>query len=244
MRSSTRMVNGTARALQNNLAHASGFQVEIDYTRLHAETDPFDIHPFKVWQGRESEMTGDRPAVRFFQPDSNADQLLMVMDKFKAMADSDTGIPDFLHGSQGGGEGADATARGRAMLLDQSAKLLRSSINNIDEDVVTPKLEMMYDKNMLDENIDPGIKGDAQIVAKGANAMLQREGARQQHMALLEILNNDIDQQIVGLGGRTTVVKSLIDTFEEIDTKPRSQRSRMLHLHLILHRSKRKLIYR
>ena len=218
MRSSTRMVNGTARALQNNLAHASGFQVEIDYTRLHAETDPFDIHPFKVWQGRESEMTGDRPAVRFFQPDSNADQLLMVMDKFKAMADSDTGIPDFLHGSQGGGEGADATARGRAMLLDQSAKLLRSSINNIDEDVVTPKLEMMYDKNMLDENIDPGIKGDAQIVAKGANAMLQREGARQQHMALLEILNNDIDQQIVGLGGRTTVVKSLIDTFEEIDT--------------------------
>jgi len=218
MRSTTRMVNATARALQNNLAHASGFQVEIDYTRLHSETDPFDIHPFKVWQGRESEMTGDRPAVRFFQPESNADQLLMVMDKFKAMADSDTGIPEFLHGGQGGGEGADATARGRAMLLDQSAKLLRSSINNFDEDIVTPILQMMYEKNMRDPKCNKAFKGDAQIVAKGANAMLQREGARQNNMALLELLNNEVDQNLIGLRGRSTVVRSLVDTFDHIDT--------------------------
>jgi len=218
MRSTTQMVNGTARSLQNNLAHASGFQVEIDYTRLSAETDPFDIHPFKVWQARESDQSGDRPGVRFFQPSSNADELLAVMDKFKAMADSDTGIPEFLHGGQGGGEGADATARGRAMLMDQSAKLLRSSINNIDEDVVTRILEMMYDDNMLNPDVDPAIKGDSQIVAKGANAMLQREGARQQHMALLELTNNETDMQLIGLEGRGSIMRSMIDTYEEIDT--------------------------
>ena len=218
MRSTTKVVNATARALQNNLAHASGFQVEIDYTRLHSETDPFDIHPFKIWQGRESEMTGDRPAVRFFQPESNADQLLLVMDKFKAMADSDTGIPEFLHGGQGGGEGADATARGRAMLLDQSAKLLRSSINNFDEDIVTPILEMLYQKNMRDPDCPEEAKGDAQVIAKGANAMLQREGARQNNMALLELLNNEVDQNLIGLRGRATVVRSLVDTFDHIDT--------------------------
>ena len=217
MRSTQKMVNATARALQNNLAHASGFQAEVDYTRLSSETDAFDLHPFKVWQARESEFAGDRPAVRFFQPESNAPELISVIDYFKLMADSDTGIPEFLHGGSGGGQGADATAKGRAMLLDQSAKLLLSSVMNADRDVCVPTIRMMYDYNMLHDP-DESIKGDAQVVAKGINARLQADAARQSHMALLEVTGSDPqDRQIVGLEGRAKLLKALINTFDDID---------------------------
>lgn len=216
MRNTQRMVNATARALQNNLAHASGFQAEVDYTRVSSETDIYDLHPFKVWQARESENSGDRPAVRFFQPQSNAPELINVIDYFKGMADNDTGIPEFLHGGAGAQEGATATARGQSMLLDQSAKLLRSAISNIDQEIATPKLTMLYDYNMLHDP-DPAIKGDAQVVAKGANAMLQRESSRQASMAMLEVLNNPQDAEIIGLDGRAHLLKHLLGTYEDLD---------------------------
>lgn len=217
MRSTQRMVNATARALQNNLAHASGFQVDVDYLRVSSETDVFDLHPFKVWQTRESEYAGDRPAVKFFQPESNAPELINVIDYFKQMADNDTGIPEFLHGGTGANTGADATAKGRAMLLDQSAKLLLSSIMNLDRDVCIPKIRMMYDYNMMYDP-DEDIKGDAQVVAKGINARLQQDSARQSHMALLEVTGADPeDRALMGLTGRAKLLKKLMSTFDDID---------------------------
>ena len=217
MRSTSRMVNATGRALQNNLAHASGFQAEVDYTRVSGETDVFDLHPFKVWQTKESEYAGDRPAVRFFQPDSNAPELINVIDYFKVMADNDTGIPEFLHGGTGANTGADATAKGRAMLLDQSAKLLYSSIMNIDRDVCKPKIKMMYDYNMIHDP-DEEIKGDCQVVPKGINARLQMDAARQSHMALLEVTGADPeDRQLIGLEGRAKLLKKMMSTFDDID---------------------------
>ena len=217
MRSTSRMVNATGRALQNNLAHASGFQADVDYTRVSAETDPFDIHPFKVWQTRESEFAGDRPAVRFFQPESNAPELINVIDYFKRMADNDTGIPELLSGGTGQNTGADATAKGRAMLLDQSATILLSAIMNIDRDVCMKKVKMMYDYNMLNDP-DEEIKGDCQVVPKGINARLQMDTARMSHMALLEVTGNDPEAKaIMGVEGRAKLLKSLFKTFEDID---------------------------
>ena len=218
MRSTSRMVNATARALQNNLAHASGFQAEVDYTRISSETDPFDLYPFKVWQTRESEFAGDRPAVRFFQPESNAPELINVIDYFTTMADNDTGIPEFLHGGTGANVGADATAKGRQQLLDQSAKLLLSSILNVDRDVCIPKMQMMFDYNMRFDP-DEDIKGDCQVVPKGINARLQQDAARQSHMALLEVTGADPeDRAIVGTEGRAKLIKGLLNTFDEIDS--------------------------
>jgi len=214
MEDSAAMINGTARALQNNMAHASGFQVEVDYTRLHAETDPNDIYPFKVWQGRESEFSGNRPVVSFFQPDSNATELLGVMDKFMFQATKDTGIPDFVGDSSANDP---STAQAVKTVKSEEAKLLRSSITNLDEDVITPTLEMVFDYNMLYDQ-DESIKGDTQIVAKGMNAALQREGSQQEHMAILDLLGNDYDRQLIGDERRYSIIRNLLDTFEEIDT--------------------------
>ena len=217
MRSTGRMINATARALQNNQAHASGFQVEVNHRRLSPETQAHTHYPFKVWQTEESEQaTNGAPAVRFFQPSSNANELMGTIGFFLNLADSDTGIPSVLQGGQGSTDGADGTAKGRGYLLSSAAKLLRSSIGNIDEDVVVPVIEMMYDYNMLFDP-DESIKSDAQVVARGANEMLQRETARQEHMAMLEITNNPTDSTIIGVKGRAHLLKKTLNTFDNID---------------------------
>ncbi len=217
MRSTGRMINATARALQNNQAHASGFQVEVNHRRLSPETKAHTHFPFKVWQTEESEQaTNGAPAVRFFQPSSNAGELMGTISYFLNIADTDTGIPSVLQGGQGSTDGADGTAKGRGYLLSSAAKLLRSSIGNVDEDVVVPIIQIMYDNNMRYED-DPSIKADASVVARGANQMLQRETARQDHMAVLEITNNPMDQQIIGVRGRAHLLKKTLNTFENID---------------------------
>ena len=216
MEDSQSMVNSSARSLQNNLAHSAGFQVEVDYTRLHPNTDPTDIYPFKIWQGKESEFSGDRPVARFFQPKSYSAELIAVMQQFSQQADIDTGIPAFLHGGASA-DGATATAKSAMMMKDDSAKLLRSSIVNVDEDMVTPNIEFVYDFNMLYDP-DESIKGDTQVCAKGMNAALQREGARQQHMALLDLTSNPEDRALLGEERRLATIRNMLDTFEEIDT--------------------------
>lgn len=218
MRDSTNMINSCARSLQNNLAYASGFQVEVDYTRISSETKIHDIHPYKIWQARESEYSGDRRAVNFFQPESNASELLAIIDRFKNQAAADTGIPDVMHGTASAGLGADATARGQAMLLDNAAQLLRFAVRNVDEDVVVPLIEYLYHYNMRFDP-DPSIKGDLSVVARGTNAMLQRQDARQNIMAMLEILKDEYYRGIIGDEGAVELLNTLFDTFDEVDTQ-------------------------
>jgi hypothetical protein len=103
------------------------------------------------------------------------------------------------------------------MLKEDAARLLRSSMNNVDEDIVTPVLQFVYDHNMLYDP-DDSIKGDTQIVAKGMNAALQREGARQQHMAVLDLLGNPEDRALLGEDRRYAIIRNMLNTFEEIDT--------------------------
>ena len=214
MRDITRMCNGVARQLQNNMAHSSGLQIEVNYDRLSPETDPFDIYPNKIWQTRSSEFTSSSRAVEFFQPTSNAGELLSVYNEFLPQADDATGIPRFAHGNEQVG-GAGDTARGLAMLMDSSARLLRKSIGNIDMGLIKPVIEMIYDHNMRYSD-DNSIKGDLQVVAKGANALLQRESMREIHRLALDSTANELDMGIIGVDGRADLLRDYFNTMPTV----------------------------
>jgi len=213
MRDIQRMCNGVARQLQNNMAHSSGLQIEVNYDRLAKETDPFDIYPNKVWQTRSNEFTSNSRAVEFFQPTSNANELLGVYNQFLPQADDATGIPRFAHGNEQVG-GAGDTARGLALLMDSSARLLRKSIGNIDT-MIKSVIEMIYDYNMRTSD-DYSIKGDLRIVAKGANALLQRESMREMHRMALEATANPVDLEIIGPEGRADLLRDMFNTMPSV----------------------------
>jgi len=209
--------NASARSLVNNMAMASGPMVEINYERLSPLEDELDIRPWKVIQTRGAEVGGGK-AVQFFQPESNAAELMAVYEKFESKADDATAIPRYTYGNEDVG-GAGTTASGLSMLMNSAAKGIKAAIGNLDNGVVRPSIEMVYFYNMLTSD-DPAIKGDAKPVARGANALLLRDMAQQKRHEFLQVTTNDIDIGIIGQEGRAKVLRGLAKDIDMPDIVP------------------------
>jgi hypothetical protein len=198
--------NATARALVNNLSIASGPQVVInDEVLAPGETD--DMYPWKRWHGRWDPMvTGTSKPFDFFQPNSNAQELLGVFERFTQMGDEVSAIPRYMMGNEKVG-GAGRTASGLAMLMGNAAKTLQNIAANIDRDIWKPMLNELYDLCMLTM---PGMfRGDEQIAVKGVNYAVKREQDRMRQLEFLQITANPIDQAIIGPMGRATILRSV-----------------------------------
>jgi hypothetical protein len=203
--------NAAARSLVNNMAMASGPQVEVNYERLSSMENELDIHPWKIWQSKGSEMGGGN-VVNFFQPDSNAAELMGVYEKFEIKADDATSIPRYSHGNEKVG-GAGSTASGLSMLMNSAAKGIKAAIGNFDYGVTRPCIEMMYYYNMITTK-DPSIQGDCKVVARGANALLLKDMAQMRRNEFLALTSNEIDMGIIGVEGRAEVLRNIAKDFD------------------------------
>lgn len=198
--------NATIRSLVNNLSISSGPQVVVnDEVLATGETD--DLYPWKRWHVKFDPMiTGTSKPVDFFQPQSNANELLGIYEKFSQMADDVSAIPRYMTGNEKVG-GAGRTASGLAMLMGNAAKTLQNVAATIDRDIMDPLLTDLYDMVMLTM---PGVfRGDEQIVVKGVNFAVKREQDRMRQLEFLQLTGNPIDMQIVGPIGRANVLRSV-----------------------------------
>lgn len=202
------VANATLRALVNNLAIASGPQVIVDEERIAPGADSDSLYPWKRWHVVTDPLAPNSKPVDFFQPNSNSNELLSVYKEFINMADEISAIPRYLTGSQRTG-GAAATASGLAMLMGNASKVMQSVAANIDQDIVRPVLEMLYDMVML---TDPGVlRGDENIVVRGVSNAIQREQDRVRQLEFLNLTANPIDMQIVGPRGRASVLRAVAE---------------------------------
>ena len=202
-----RMINACARALANNMAIASGPQVEVDVSRLPPGTTGIeDIYPWKIWQTTADRSGGGHKAVNFFQPDSHASELQATMDWFYRKADEVTGIPNYAYGSSAVA-GAGRTASGLSMLMENASKGIRQAIANVDV-ALSELITRMFSHNMLFE-ADDSIKGDCKIVAKGAMGLIAREALQARRNEFLQATTNPIDAGIMGAQGRAYLLREL-----------------------------------
>jgi hypothetical protein len=197
--------NSAMRALINNMAISSGPQVWVNIDRLPPGEKITQMHPWKIWQLLNDPMGSTAPPMDFFQPTSNVTELLTTFEKFYAMADDISGIPRYMIGNEKIG-GAGRTASGLSMLMDAANKLLKLSLANVDRDVIQPLIEIMFTYNML-YTPDPAIKGDVQVVARGAVSLSQKEVVQQRRNEFLTATANPVDLQIVGLEGRAALLR-------------------------------------
>lgn len=198
------VTNAAARSLVNNMALASGPQVGILVDRLAAGEEITQVYPWRIWQMKSDPLNGTtQQPIQFFQPTSNVQDLLMVYDKFSQMADEFSGIPRYLTGETTGGAGR--TASGLSMLISNAGKSIKQVINNIDIGLIDPLLENLYYHNMRYED-DPDLKGDVQIVARGATSLVAKDNAQIRRNEFLATTANPIDLQITGLEGRAAVL--------------------------------------
>lgn len=203
--------NAAIRSLVNNMAIASGPQVTVNIDRIPPNEDITNMFPWKIWQVNDSQFnTSANPAVDFFQPHTNVNDLLMVLDKFYALGDDFSMIPRYMSGSDKI-SGPGRTASGLSMLLDAANKGLKSIVQSIDQNVMTQLLAQLFDHNMIYSD-DESIKGDSQIVARGVASLMQLETLRMRRNEFLQITANPIDSKIVGMEGRATILREIAKT--------------------------------
>ena len=201
------MCNAAARALANNMGISSGPQVGVNISRLPAGEDITQMYPWKIWQFRSSDYADSTPPMSFFQPNSNAQELMAVFDRFMDISDEVSGIPKYMTGQHVPGAGR--TSSGLSMLMSNAGKSIKQVISNIDHDVMRPMLERQYQRNLRYSD-DPDLIGDVQIVATGAMSLVVKEAEAVRKTDFLRlVLESPVAQQIVGLPGTAELLRDL-----------------------------------
>lgn len=187
LRDSQRMVNASARALAKNMALSAGPLAEVAVDRMAPEDlESASVEPYRVFKVLSDPLKGDAPVWRFHTVPSTAVQLLRVYDQFMVEAENASGIPAFVVGNPDVG-GAGRTLGGLSMLMGNAAKGVKRVVGLSDNLVIQPVVEMLYAINMLYLD-DATVKADAQIVARGAVGLLQKELSQSRAIELLQVL--------------------------------------------------------
>ncbi len=199
------------RSLVNNLSIASGPQVVINEERLAGLETGEDLYPWKRWRVTNPLLTGstEKP-VDFFQPQSNANELLTVFKAIYDLSDDVSAIPRYLSGNSPGG-GAGRTASGLAMLMGNASKILQTVCANIDRDIMNPALTGLLDLVLLTDQTGL-LTGTESVTSKGVAVAMQRETMRARQLEFLQLTANPIDMSIMGPKGRAAVLRSVSTT--------------------------------
>ncbi|MGB7996572.1 portal protein [Photobacterium halotolerans] len=200
------MCNAAARALANNMGYSSGPMVAVSQDRLAKGQDATKLHPWKVFGVTESRTGSSAAPINFFQPNSNAQELLGIYERFSRYADDITGLPAYAFGSDQAA-GAGRTASGLSMLMSAASKTIKNLVRSIDIQVIEPCITKVFNHLMLDPTVDKTCKGDLQIKAIGSEALLHKEAKNQMQQQFLAMTNNPVDLQIVGLEGRRELLR-------------------------------------
>lgn len=203
------MCNAAARALSNNLGIASGPQVVVNVDRLPQGENLTELYPWKIHQVTNDPMGSNSTPVTFFQPSSNAHELMGVFERFSSMADEYSGIPKYMAGMAGGEGGAGRTASGMQMMIGNASKQIKNTVSSMDLHIIGPIVERTYQHLMMYEP-DLEMAGDLQVRARGATSLLAKEAAQVRLNEFLMGTANPIDMQIVGMDGRAELLRHAV----------------------------------
>ena len=202
-----RMCNATARALANNMGVASGPQIEIYTDRLADDTEINDIKPFQIWQLTSDPTGAGGRAVNFWQPTSNASELLAVYKEFELRADDATGVPRYAYGGDRNG-GSAQTASGLSMLLESASKGIKDAIRNIDLGVIKPRVEYQFYWNVISDD-NNSFTGDVNVVPRGSEILTLKGASEMRRNEFLQILANPMYAEVVGMEGVADILREM-----------------------------------
>jgi hypothetical protein len=184
-------MNAIIRAIINNVAIASGPQVEINSDRCK-DNEP--LYPWKRWNSTSSQMK-EAPAVKFTDIPMHVTELVTAYRFLSGILDEHT-VPAFAHGDLQVG-GAGNTSSGLAQLIAAASRSIKAVVSNIDDDIIIPYIQRCYDLNMS-YSTDNSIKGDIRIVAKGVQALAAKEQSATRKNEFLLALSNPTFAQLMG----------------------------------------------
>jgi hypothetical protein len=114
---------------------------------------------------------------------------MMMFDKFRQLADEQTGIPSYSHG-QTGVQSMTRTASGMSMLLGAASLNIKTVVKNLDDFLLKPLGQAYYQWNMQFFDGQLEIEGDLEIKAMGTNSLMQKEVRSQRLTMFLQTAQN------------------------------------------------------
>ena len=116
-------------------------------------------------------------------------ELMMMFDKARQLADEATGIPSFSHG-QTGVTGVGRTASGMSMLMGAAAQGIKAVVRNIDDYLLAPLGKSLFAFNMQFNFDKEYAKGDLDVVARGTESLMRNEIRSQRLMQFMQMAAN------------------------------------------------------
>ena len=185
MDDSQKIMNGHARMAIDNLALSGSLVFDVDETAL-VGGQSMEIYPGKVFR-RQAGVPGT--AINGLKFPNTSNENMMMFDRFRQLADEQTGIPSYSHG-QTGVQSMTRTASGMSMLLGAASLNIKTVIKNLDDFLLKPLGEAYFQWNMQFLESKLGVIGDLEVKATGTNSLMQKEVRSQRLTTFLQTVQN------------------------------------------------------
>jgi hypothetical protein len=169
----------------DNLALSGSLVFDVDETAL-VGGQSMEVYPGKVFK-RQAGVPGT--AINGIKFPNTSTENMMMFDKFRQLADEQTGIPSYSHG-QTGVQSMTRTASGMSMLLGAASLNIKTVIKNLDDFLLKPLGQAYFQWNMQFLESKLGIDGDLEIKATGTNSLMQKEVRSQRLTMFLQTVQN------------------------------------------------------
>lgn len=185
------LMNGFMRMAVDNGALSGNLLIEVDETNLVPGQD-MSVYPGKVFR-RQAGAPGQ--AIFGTKFPNVSQELLMMFDKSRQLADEATGIPSYSHGSGAVG-GVGRTASGMSMLMGAAAQNIKAVVRNIDDYLLGPLGKSLFAFNMQ-FNFDKEFIGDLEVKARGTESLMRNEVRSQRLLQFMQMTANPSMQPFV-----------------------------------------------
>ncbi len=170
MDDSQQIMNGHARMAIDNLALAGSLVFDVDESAL-VGGQTMEVYPGKIFR-RQAGMPGQ--SIYGLKFPNTAPENMMMFDRFRQLADEQTGLPSYSHG-QTGVQSMTRTASGMSMLLGAASLNIKTVVKNLDDFLLRPLGESYFQWNMQFFEGDLDVVGDLEVKATGTNSLMQKE---------------------------------------------------------------------
>ena len=178
------LMNGFMRMAVDNGALSGNLLIEIDETNLVPGQD-MSVYPGKVFRRQAGQIGAAIHGTKF---PNVSQELLMMFDKSRQLADEATGIPSYSHGSGAVG-GVGRTASGMSMLMGAAAQNIKAVVRNIDDYLLSPLGKSLFAFNMQ-FNFDKEFIGDLDVKARGTESLMRNEVRSQRLLQFMQMTGN------------------------------------------------------
>jgi len=185
MDDSQQIMNGHARMAIDNLALSGSLVFDVDESAL-VGGQSMEIYPGKIFR-RQAGMPGQ--AIHGLKFPNTANENMMMFDRFRQLADEQTGLPSYSHG-QTGVQSMTRTASGMSMLLGAASLNIKTVVKNLDDFLLKPLGEAYFQWNMQFFEGSLDVKGDLEVSATGTNSLMQKEVRSQRLTTFLQTVQN------------------------------------------------------